>query len=362
MPYSPDAPHNDLPPLPPDADVETRAILKASIAATAALAELRTVCGLVPNAAVLINTIPLLEAQASSEIENIVTTTDKLFRFADDDGDGAADPATKEALRYRTALYEGFRSLADRPLTTATAVQICRRIKGVEIDVRSTPGTVLMNDATGRVVYMPPVGASLIRDKLSAWERFIHGRDDIDPLVRMALMHYQFEAIHPFTDGNGRTGRILNILYLIDQGLLDLPVLYMSRGIIRDKARYYRLLQAVTAEGDWEGWILFMLGVVDDTARWTTKRIKAIRQLLDETTERVRLEAPGIYSRELVEAIFVQPYCRIGTLVATGVAARQSASVYLKRLVDLGILEERKVGREKLFINTAFLDLLTDRS
>lgn len=359
--FAPDKPYNDLPPLPPDADVETRAILKASIAATAALAELRSVCDLVPNPAVLINSIPLLEAQASSEIENIVTTTDKLFRFAGDGGDGAADPATKEALRYRTALYEGFRSLADRPLTTATAVQICRRIQGVAIDVRATTGTVLMNDLTGRVVYTPPVGADLIRDKLSAWERFIHERTDIDPLVRMALMHYQFEAIHPFTDGNGRTGRILNILYLIDQDILDLPVLYMSRGIIADKAWYYRLLQAVTAEAHWEGWILFMLGVVDETARWTTRRIRSIRQLLDRTTDQVRAEAPGIYSRELVEAIFVQPYCRIGNLVEAGVAARQSASVYLKRLVELGILVERKVGREKLFVNTAFLDLLTDR-
>lgn len=357
MPFAPSEPYDDLPPLPPRVDIETRAVLKALVEARAALAELKATSNLIPEPAVLINAIPLLEAQASSEIENIVTTTDRLFRYAADDS--GADGATKEALRYRSALREGFEALKQRPLATSTAVDVCRRIKGVALDIRATPGTVLMNDATGAVIYTPPVGQARLRDMLAAWERYIHEAEDVDPLVRMALMHYQFEAIHPFTDGNGRTGRVLNILYLVEQGLIDLPVLYLSGAIIRRKADYYRLLLAVTTEAAWEDWILFMLSVVAETAQWTTARIRAIRALLDETTARLRAEAPKVYSHELVECIFVQPYCRIETLVAAGIARRQSASRYLKTLAAIGILEERKVGREKIFVHPAFLRALS---
>jgi len=356
MPFTPEQPYNDLPPLPPPAELETRAVLKALVGARAALAELKATTRLIPEPSVLINAIPLLEAQASSEIENIVTTTDRLFQYAEDES--GADAATKEALRYRRALREGFTSLATRPLTTSTAVQVCRRIKAVALDIRATPGTMLLNDATGRVIYTPPVGSDRIRDMLALWERYIHEAEETDPLVRMALMHYQFEAIHPFTDGNGRTGRILNILYLVEQGLIDQPILYLSGAIIRRKLDYYRLLLAVTADGAWEAWILFMLSIVEETARWTVERIGVIRRLIEATAERVRAEAPKIYSRELIETIFVQPYCRIETLVASGIAQRQSASRYLKALADLGILEERKAGREKIFVNPAFLRVL----
>ncbi|MBT9289963.1 protein adenylyltransferase Fic [Prosthecodimorpha staleyi] len=359
MPFSPDQPFNDLPPLPPAAELETRAVLKALVGARSALAELKATACLIPEPSVLINAIPLLEAQASSEIENIVTTTDRLFRFAADET--GADAATKEALRYRTALREGFTSLSTRPLTTSTAVQVCRRIKGVALDIRSTPGTMLLNDATGQVIYTPPVGADRIRDMLTLWERYIHEAEETDPLVRMALMHYQFEAIHPFTDGNGRTGRILNILYLVEQGLIDQPILYLSGAIIRRKADYYRLLLAVTVDAAWEAWILFMLSIVEETARWTVERIGVIRRLIEATADRVRTEAPKIYSRELIETIFLQPYCRIETLVAAGIAQRQSASRYLKALADFGVLEERKAGREKVFVNPAFLDALVGR-
>lgn len=321
------------------------------------MGELKLAGDLIPNQGVLINTIPLLEAQASSEIENIVTTADRLFQFAGEDSH--ADPATKEALRYRTALYQGFQMLAQRPLTTATAVQICRTIKGVEMDIRRTPGTTLMNDATGTLIYTPPEGETLLRDKLANWERFIHEAEEIDPLVRMAIMHYQFEAIHPFTDGNGRTGRVLNLLYLVEKGLLTIPVLYLSRYIIAHRADYYRLLLAVTTSGKWEEWILFMLKAVSETARWTTDKIKAIRDLLERTVERIRLEAAPIYSRELAELVFVQPYCRIGNVVDAGLAKRQTASVYLKRLCEVGVLKEVKAGREKLFINPEFLRLLS---
>lgn len=358
MAFDPSKPYNDLPPVPPHVDIETRAVLKACIEARVALAELKQAGELIPNQAVLINSIPLLEAQASSEIENIVTTTDRLFQYADDRS-GAADPATKETLRYRTALREGFESLSRHPLTTRTAVAVCQTIKGTDIDIRNTPGTTLMNDATGERIYTPPEGEGLIRDKLANWERFLHEAAELDPLIRMAIGHYQFEAIHPFVDGNGRTGRVLNLLYLVDQGLLDTPVLYLSRAIIANKANYYRLLLGITREGQWEAWILYMLRAVADTARWTTDRIRAIRSLLQDTAEKMRQEAPQIYSRELAELIFEQPYCRIGNLVDAGLAHRQTASTHLKKLCDIGILREEKAGREKLFINPGLLNVLT---
>ncbi|MBU6299271.1 MAG: Fic family protein [Alphaproteobacteria bacterium] len=359
MPFRPNQPYNGLPSLPPKAEIETKSVLKACIEARAALAELKGVGDLIPNQSVLINSIPLLEAQASSAIENIVTTTDRLFRFA---GEGVerADPATKEALRYRTALHEGYELLRRKPLTTGTAIQICRTIRGVEMDIRATPGTALLSDATGEIIYTPPQGQSRLRDMLSNWERYIHVEDRVDPLIELAVTHYQFEAIHPFTDGNGRTGRVLNLLFLVEKGLLTIPVLYLSQHIIRHKADYYRHLLAVTTDAAWEPWILFMLRAVEETARWTTHKITAIRMLLESTADCIRRQAPKIYSRELSELIFVQPYCRIGNLVDAGIAQRQSASVYLKKLVDIGVLEERKTGREKLFINPAFLRLLTE--
>ncbi|MEO8101617.1 MAG: Fic family protein [Betaproteobacteria bacterium] len=357
MPFSPNKPYNDLPLLPPKAELETRAVLKACIEARSALGELKLAGDLIPNQGVLINTIPVLEAQASSEIENIVTTTDRLFQFANDPSN-STDTATKEALRYRTALYQGFQSLAKRPLTTSTAVQICRTIKGVALDIRRTPGTALVNNATGKTIYTPPEGESLLRDKLGNWEKFIHEAEEFDPLVRMAVMHYQFEAIHPFIDGNGRTGRVLNLLFLVEKGLLKIPVLYLSRYIIQHKADYYRLLLGVTTNDQWEEWILYMLEAVRDMARWTTDKIAAIRELLEATAETIRIDAPQIYSRELAELVFVQPYCRIGDVVDAKIAQRQTASVYLKRLCEIGVLKEIKAGREKLFINPAFLQLL----
>ena len=358
MTFNPDKAFNDLPMLPPKVDVETKPILKACIQARTALSALNVAGELIPNQAVLINTIPLLEAQASSEIENIVTTTDRLFRYANEK-DHHADSATKEALRYRTALYQGFQYLSQKPLATSAAVQICQTIKGIEIDIRITPGTALVSDVTGKTIYTPPEGNTLLREKLANWERYIHEAEDIDPLIRMAIMHYQFEAIHPFADGNGRTGRVLNLLFLIEKGLLNIPVLYLSHYIIRHKSDYYRLLLKVTTDESWEEWILFMLGAVAETANWTTQKIRAIRQLLDTTAETVRRDAAKIYSRELVEMIFVQPYCRISDLVHAGIAQRQSASSYLRHLCAIKILEERQFGREKLFINPAFLKLLT---
>jgi Fic family protein len=310
------------------------------------------------NQSVLINSIPLLEAQASSEIENIVTTTDRLFRFAGGPA-ASADPATKEALRYRAALAQAFQILKERPITTRTAVDICRTIKGVALDIRATPGTALLNEATGEVVYTPPQGQDLLRQKLADWERYLHTEDGVDPLIKLGVLHYQFEAIHPFTDGNGRTGRVLNLLYLVEKGLLDTPTLYLSRYIIQHKSAYYSGLLKVTTDEAWEPWLLFMIEAVRETAIWTTAKIGAIRALLDGTAEQMKRNLPKIYSRELAETIFVHPYCRISDLVDAGIAKRQSASVYLKALRDRGILREVEAGREKLYTNPAFLNLLS---
>ena len=355
--WRPDRPYNDLPRLPPAIEVETKPVLKRCITARAALAELKQAAALIPNPAMLINTLPLLEARASSEIENIVTTADKLFRHLH--ADSGADPATREALRYRRALLEGVRALKTRPLTTRTAESICTKIKGVEMSVRKVPGTALANDATGELVYTPPEGETLIRDLLANWERFLHEEETIDPLVRMAAAHYQFEAIHPFTDGNGRTGRVLNSLFLVEQGLLPLPILYLSRFIIANKSDYYRLLLAVTREGAWEPWLLYMLRAVEKTAAWTTAKIGAVRKLAADTTEFVRVKLPKMYTRELVDVVFEQPYCRIAHLVEAKIAGRQAASRYLKALVSLGVLREQAFGREKLFVHPKLMTLLT---
>jgi Fic family protein len=341
---------------PRPSDLETKPVLKQCVTARAALAELKQAAEMIPEPAMLINTLPLLEARASSQIENIVTTADKLFRHLQ--ADGGADPATKEALRYRRALLEGVRALKTRPLTTRTAESICTQIKGVEMTVRRVPGTALTSEATGEVVYTPPEGEALIRDLLANWERFLHEEETIDPLIRMAAAHYQFEAIHPFTDGNGRTGRVLNSLFLVDQGLLPLPVLYLSRYLIAHRTDYYSLLQAVTRDHAWEPWLLYMLRAVEDTATWTTAKIGAVRKLV-VTTEYVRLKLHKIYSRELVDVIFEQPYCRIANLVEAKIAGRQAASRYLKALVNVGVLREQSVGKEKLFVHPKLMTLLT---
>ena len=354
-------PHNALPHLPPQIDLESRAILKQCITARAALAELKQATALIPNPAVLINTIPLLEAKDSSEIENIVTTTDELFRHADDGGENA-DAATKEALRYRTALRQGFESLRERPLSTRTAVEVCTAIKGVTMDVRRTPGTQLVNHRSGDPIYTPPEGEALLRDLLANWERFLHEQPELDPLIRMAVAHYQFEAIHPFGDGNGRTGRVLNILSLVQDELLSLPVLYLSRYIIQHKPDYYRLLAEVTSDAAWEDWVLYMLRAVEETARWTTDKIAGLRALHAATRAHVRQRLPKIYSHELIETLFEQPYCRIGHLVSRGIAQRQAASRYLHELVEAGVLREVAVGREKLFIHPRLMQLLTQDS
>jgi len=360
MSFKPDKPHNDLPNLPPQNDIETKPILRACIVARAHLAELNASANLLPNQSVLINTIPIMEAKDSSEIENIVTTTDKIFKASHSDGKHTTDAATKEAFQYRSALLEGFASIKTKPLCTATAVAICSRIKNADMDIRRVPGTALASG--NKVIYTPPVGETVIRDKLTNWERFLHEQQAVDPLIRMAIGHYQFEAIHPFSDGNGRTGRVLNLLYLVDVGLLNLPIFYHSRYIMKNRSDYYQKLYNVTKDNDWESWIIFMLEAVSETAHWTSQKINGLRLLMDHTSEYLKSKLPALYSHEFTEILFNQPYCRIANLTDAGIAKRQTASVYLKELSKLGILEEIKSGREKLFFHTKFYQLLVSES
>lgn len=356
MGWMPDKPFNALPPLPPaGVELEPKSVLKAAIEARAALATLAQAGELLPNPAVLIHALPLLEAQASSEIENIVTTADELFRHAEL---GGGDHAAIEALRYRSALYAGVVAIRERPLTGETAARICTELHGREMGVRATPGTRIANPTTGEVVYAPPEGAENIREKLAAWGRFVHADDDLDPLVRMALAHYQFEAIHPFHHGNGRAGRVINILMLIQSGLLSEPILYLSRSIIARKNDYYRLLRSVTEKGTWEEWNLFMLEAVRESALSTTSKIRAIRTVQDEIGERARAATPGGRDARFLEVLFEQPYCRIATVVDRCEVTRQTASSWLHSLVKAGLLSEVRVGRETLFINNEFFDVL----
>lgn len=357
MSWSPDAPFNELPPLPPaGCDLEPKPVLKATVEARVALATLAQAGQLLPNPNILIHAVPLLEAQASSEIENIVTTADELFKHVDS---GGGDHATKEALRYRSALFAGVKSIRSRPLTAATAARICSELHGREMAVRAVPGTRIANPTTREIMYAPPEGADRLREKLSAWERFVHAEDDLDPLVRMSVAHYQFEAIHPFHDGNGRTGRVINILMLMEAGLLHDPILYLSRAIISRKNDYYRLLRAVTADGAWIEWVLYMLDIVRESATSTTRKIGAIRTCQDDIAERARAATPGGRDAQFLAVLFEQPYCRINAVADRCDVSRQTASSWLHALVEAGLLRDVKVGRELLFVNHEFLDVLT---
>lgn len=358
--HDPRRPYNDLPLLPPLADLETKPVLKACVAAHKELAALKIAGHLLPDQTVLINAIPTLEARASSEIENIVTTNDSLFREASlGQDDTSNDPAAKEALRYRTALYQGFESLDKRPLTARMAIETCRTLTGTALDLRAVPGTTLRNITTGDVIYTPPDGPDVIRNLLGNWEIYVNAETDVDPLIRLAVQHYQFEAIHPFGDGNGRTGRILNLLFLVQSGLLDKPTLYLSRYILKNRADYYRLLEKVTRDGDWEPWVLYMLTAVKQTAGWTNAKVAAVRALMAETARYIREAKPRLYSHELVELIFTQPYCRIENLVDAGLGNRVTSSTHMKQLVEIGVVKEEKVWRDKVFINRKYLDLLS---
>ncbi|GAB3551684.1 Fic family protein [Arthrobacter tumbae] len=355
--WNPGKPYNGLPTLPPRVDVETTSILKLAIEARSSLAAMNQAARSMTNASVLINAIPLLEAQASSEVENIVTTTDELFMHAEDET--SANSATREALRYRTALFEGFNMVQRRGIvTTNTARQVCSIIMRHEMDLRSGSGTYIGNPVTHTAIYTPPEGHEVIDAKLADWELFVNSGRGYDPLTRMAIAHYQFEAVHPFDDGNGRTGRILNVLMLVAAGLLDHPVLYLSRFIIKNKSDYYRRLLAVTAEEAWVDWVEYMLEGVRETANSTLKKIDAVQHLQGVLKHEIGAAISGGGHVGLLDVLFEQPYCRISNVREACGVSRPTATNWLKELTRAGVLTDVRVGRELIFINTRFMDLL----
>ena len=338
---------------------ETPAILKRLASASRSLAELKGVAASIPNQSILINTLSLQEAKDSSAIENIVTTHDELYRD-DDSGEAAASVATKEVLRYRQALRAGFDRVRDSGLLTLNTIfDIQAELECNRAGLRKLPGTAL-KDGAGRTVYTPPQEPDVVRALMGDLERFIHEEPsfDADPLIKMALIHHQFESIHPFYDGNGRTGRIINVLYLVKEGLLDIPVLYLSRHIVRTKPDYYRLLQAVREDGAWEEWVLYILTAVDHTARETVATIQAIKALLLDVKQRIRASYK-FYSQDLINNLFSHPYTKIEFVQRDLGVSRITATKYLEALVAGGFLQKRKVGRSNYYINVPLYALMT---
>lgn len=324
MKFNPNKPYNELPLLPPKAEVETIKILKKTVSASRALAELKGATNSIPNPEILITSIILQEAKSSSAIENVLTTNDKLFKALSAKTQNI-DPQTKEVLRYREALWEGFNELKKNELlTTNLFIKIFQKIKETDAAIRKTPGTKLV-DGNGKVIYTPPEGEQLIRKLLHNLEQFIHNDSDIDPLIKSAIIHYQFEAIHPFSDGNGRTGRIILILYLVLQKYLSLPILFLSRYIIDNKAQYYRLLKGVTEKNDWESWVLYLLDGIEITSKSTTVLIEEIHNSLLQTSELVRKKSQQRIPKEVIELIYEQPYCKTEFIVNKEIAQRKAA-------------------------------------
>lgn len=355
MSFDPEQPYQELPPLPPRREIETPRVLKSVVAASRHLASLDMACKRLPDPSLLINIAPLLEAQASSEIENIVTTNDELFRAAHNALDEPLSPAVKEALRYRGALKAGFEHLQQRPLSFQTALAVASDLIGSEAQVRSMPGTFIGNPATRERAYTPPEGRAVILDKLADWERFIHDHEPLDPIVAMALQHYQFEAIHPFHDGNGRTGRILNLLCLKEYGLLELPVLYLSGYFVRRKDEYYRLLRAVTEEDAWEDWVTYVTTGVSEAAQSALHLAERVLEARDLLETAIRTGHARMPAADLATLLNRQPYARIDDVVGLGLAKRATASSWLNELADAGLVVRQKIGRGLVFINVDLL-------
>jgi len=344
-----------MPLFPPDMNLETPAVMRALIEAHRNLAELKGVARSIPNETILISTLALQEAQSSSEIENIVTTQDALYRYqihADE-----RDAVTKEVAHYADGLAIGFSEVKTRGLLTLrTILNVQAVLEGNNAGFRATPGTVLQNQTSGEVIYTPP-SPELVPDLMKQLERFIHTDSNLDSLIRMALIHHQFESIHPFYDGNGRTGRIINILFLVREGLLDTPILYLSRYINQTRSEYYRLLQSVRNEGCWEAWLLYMLRGVSATARHTLELIEQIDLLLMRHKNRIRSNHK-FYSQDLLNNIFHHPYTKVAFLENDLKVSRATATRYLDALALDGILLKKKLGRENYYINQELVDLL----
>ncbi len=357
MTFNPRLPYNDLPLLMPDSSVwKTIPVLEQANRANRALAELKGRMSGIPNPGIFINTLTIQEAKESSAIENVVTTDDRLFQALTSKYE--PDSATKEVLRYGKALMDAFQTLKTRPeINLDLILNTYRTIKDESDGIRDFEVYV---GNSFEVIYTPPCCEKVISDKLKNWIDTAAVDDNIDPLIKMTILHYQFEAIHPFKDGNGRTGRVLNVLYLCAQDLLEEPVLYLSKYINTYKAGYYTGLKGVTNDGAWETWILYMLKAVEETARITLDKVLRIIALFNDSKTWMQREAPGVYSHELLEVLFTQVYCKYAILEQKGIASRNTASKYLNLLTDKGFLSKDQVGNELIFRNKQLYDLLAE--
>lgn len=360
--HNPRTPFNDLPPLPPSADLETREILRDLNTASRALAELKGASRSVPNPQILLDGLAIQEALASSYIENIVTTNQQLYSFLATRSEDA-DVATKEVARYRPAMLRGIDMLNSRGvLSTEMFRVICSMIKGTEMTLRGDSEkerVFIGNNVTREVVYTPPHGHDVIITLLDNLLDFIHDyNSELDPLIRMAVFHYQFEAIHPFHDGNGRTGRVLNIIYLMQQNLLDHPILYLSRYFQRHRMDYYLMLRTVTRESAWDSWVRFVLRGISEIAEEAREKIDQIRDLRSDFATRARTNARNAASETLLDLIFEHPYCRIEMVQETEQVSRPTAVKYLEALESAGLVQSHRAGRRRLFVNRTLIDIL----
>lgn len=344
-----------IPPLPPDTPLETPAVMRELVQAHRYLAELKGVAKTIPNEGILVSTLTLQEAQSSSEIENIITTQDALYRYQLRPDD--RDTVTKEVTHYAEGLAMGFDDVKQRRmLTLNTILKIQAALEGNSAGFRKTPGTVLQHERTGEVIYTPP-SPEKVPQLMADLEDFIHAESELDPLIRMALIHHQFESIHPFYDGNGRTGRIVNILFLVKEGLLDSPILYLSRYINQTKAEYYQLLQNVRNQGLWEAWVVYLLHGLGQTAKHTIRLVEAIRTLLMKHKQQIRA-THKFYSQDLLNNIFRHPYTKVAFLECDLDVSRATATRYLDALAADGTLLKHRMGRENYYINHELVDLL----
>ena len=339
--------------------IETPKVLKKAISANRALANLNGVARIIPNSAILINSLVLQEAKDSSAIENIITTHDELYR-ANLDIESVTNEA-KEVQNYKEALLRGFALVKDTKLLLKKhIVEIQAVLEQNDAGVRKQAGTNLKNSLTGEVIYTPPQDYETIQELLTNLENYINEPNDIDPLVNMAIIHHQFESIHPFYDGNGRTGRIINILYLVLENLLDVPILYLSRYIIKNKADYYKLLNDVSFNDGLNNWILFMLKGIDEISKETIKTIKNIENLMNETKNIIIEQKPKIYSKDLLEALFYHPYTKRAFIEEQLNVSRPTATNYLNELEKLGILSSKKIGKEVFYVHNKLFELFKD--
>lgn len=365
--FNRDVPYNDLPLLPPKAEIENMEILRAAARAHSALGALKGRSVIIPNSAMLINTLALYEAKASSEVENIVTTSDNLYKAVASSLETKGDKSAKEVVRYRLALWSGFNRLSQRKIFDEHFfIKIVQKIKGDTEgirDFRKAHRIYVQNNVSHEIIYTPPEGVNVIRAKLRNLSEYLnHDDKKLDPLIKLAIAHYQFEAIHPFIDGNGRTGRIINSLFLVKAGLLEYPILYLSKYINENKARYHKLLKGVTERSGWVPWILFNIDAIEKMSKYTLSKVNAIRNLLDETAGKVKKKLPKIYTKELVELLFCQPYCKIGFLVEEKICARNAAGRYLHELEEIKVLKKLPMGKENLYINVKLYNLLQDKN